>query len=158
MLSNVLNANPSKMLKVPGTRIAICNKEEREKTNPHTVLRPDLTIKDFAYQNSCHFNRGYHTSTLLLTKKRSKQRNQPIAKLQLLDITLPHLPSVPTGLNEHLIGLKTLAIFADRSQHITSSMMKEKYQGKTTSATQPDTIAITMITERSYALIPSHNS
>jgi hypothetical protein len=83
----------------------------------------------------------------------AKQTNQPVAKLQLLDITMPHPPSLtvpPHGLDERLINLKTLAFFADRS-HIAS--MKEKHQGKTTtSATQIDTIAT--ITERNYALIP----
>jgi hypothetical protein len=83
----------------------------------------------------------------------AKQTNQPVAKLQLLDIATPHPPSLtvsPHGLDERLINLKTLALFADRS-HIAS--MKEKYQGKTTtSATQIDTIAT--ITERNYALIP----
>ena len=82
----------------------------------------------------------------------AKQTGKPTAKLQLLDITIPHPPSlpVPPGLNERLINPKTLAFFADRS-HLTS--MKEKYQGKTTSsATQTDTIAT--ITERNYALIP----
>jgi hypothetical protein len=83
----------------------------------------------------------------------ARQTNQPVTKLQLLDITMPHPPSQtvpPHGLDERLINLKTLALFADRS-HIAS--MKEKYQGKTTtSATQIDTIAT--ITERNYALIP----
>jgi hypothetical protein len=82
----------------------------------------------------------------------TKQTNQPVTKLQLLDITIPHPPSltVPPGFNERLIDLKHLAIFADRS-HLKS--MKEKYQGKnTSSATQIDTIAT--ITERNYALIP----
>ena len=72
----------------------------------------------------------------------AKQMNQPIAKLQLLDATIPHPPSVPTGPNECLINLKTLAIFADKLSHITST--KEKYQGKTTpSGTQTTIAAIT---------------
>ena len=52
--------------------------------------------------------------------------NQPsIANLlQLLDATIPHPSSVPTGLNEHLISLNALAKVADKS-HIMS--MKEKY-------------------------------
>ena len=83
----------------------------------------------------------------------AKQTDHPIAKLQLLDITIPHPPSLtvpPHGLNERLINPEHLAIFADRS-HLAS--MKDKYQGKTTSsATQTDTIAT--ITERNYALIP----
>jgi hypothetical protein len=83
----------------------------------------------------------------------TKQTNQPIAKLQLLDITIPHPPSLTVpqhGLNERLINPENLALFADRS-HLAS--MKDKYQGKTTSsATQTETIAT--ITERNYALIP----
>jgi len=69
----------------------------------------------------------------------TKETNQPIPKLQLLEVAIPHPPLVPTGLNERLVeDLKTLATFADRS-HITS--MKEKHQGKTTSfATQNDTV------------------
>jgi hypothetical protein len=83
----------------------------------------------------------------------ARQTNQPVAKLQLLDVATPHPPSQtapPHGLDEHLINLKTLALFVDRS-HIAS--MKEKHQGKTTtSATQIDTIAT--ITKRNCALIP----
>jgi hypothetical protein len=83
----------------------------------------------------------------------AKQTNQPVTKLQLLDITVPHPPSLtapPHGLDERLINLKTLAFFADRSR---IASMKEKCQGKTTtSATQIDTIAT--ITERNYAVIP----
>jgi hypothetical protein len=83
----------------------------------------------------------------------TKQTNQPVVKLQLLDITIPHPPSLPVppiGNNERLIDPKNLALYADRS-HIAS--MKDKYQGRTTSSsTQTDTIAT--ITECNYALIP----
>jgi hypothetical protein len=80
----------------------------------------------------------------------AKQTNHPIAKLQLFDVSTPHPPSAPDGLNERLINLKNLASRADRS-HLTS--MKEKHQGKTTSsATQTDTIAT--ITKRNCALVP----
>jgi hypothetical protein len=88
----------------------------------------------------------------------AKQTNQPVAKLQLLDIAmLPHPPSLtapPHGLDKRLINLKTLVFFADRS-HIAS--MKEKCQGKTTtSATQIDTIAT--ITEPNYASFHSQST
>ena len=68
-----------------------------------------------------------------------------------MDVTIPHPPRVATGLNEPLINLKPLAIFADQS-HITS--VKEKKHGgkRTSSATQTDTIAT--ITKRNYILIP----
>ena len=48
------------------------------------------------------------------------QKNWPIPKLQLLDITIPHSLMVPTGINEQMFNLKTLATFADRLNMITS--------------------------------------
>jgi hypothetical protein len=70
----------------------------------------------------------------------AKQTNQPVAKLQLLDIAMPHPPSLtapPHGLDERLINMKTLASFADRS-HIASieENTKEKQQHMQHKSTQ----------------------
>jgi hypothetical protein len=117
----------------------------RTKTAHDTVVEPTGLIPDEPAKRPADI--------MIRLSPPAKQTNQPVTKLQLLDIAAPHPPSQmipPHGLDERLINLKTLALFADRS-HIAS--MKEKYQGKTTtSATQIDTIAT--ITERNCALIP----
>jgi hypothetical protein len=115
----------------------------RTNTAHDTVMEPTGLIPDAPTKRPA--------DTMVRLSPPAKQTNQPVAKLQLLDIAVPHPPSLtapPHGFDER--DLKTLAFFADRS-HIAS--MKEKHQGKTTtSATQIDTIAT--ITKRNYALIP----